>query len=263
MSEENKTQDLTVQTKPGAMSMGFGQRGAELRTLDDAFRIAKAVHMSGFSPLKTVEANFVAIQLGAEIGLPPMASVQSIYVINNRPAMYAEAALAVVEKCGLLEDFDEKIEGAGENRKAVCTVKRKGRKSYTVEFSIADARKAGLFAKNESNWHKYPDRMLRARALGFALKDRFKDALMGLSIAEEIQDITPHAQVVNETMATKKPATLDALEATLEQSKPEPAEITIDEAKQKEFDAAFEKHKKEETKLSKLKKEPEQMGLVP
>lgn len=60
-----------------------------------------------------------------------------------------------------------------------------------------------------------------------------------------------------------KPANLAEFEATLEQSKPEPAEITIDEAKQKEFDAAFEKHKKEETKLSKLKKEPEQMGLVP
>ena len=117
MSEEVKTQELSTQSKSNQVTMGFGQRGAEIRTLDDAFRIAKAMHLSGFSPLKTVEANFIAIQLGAEIGLPPMAAVQSIYAVNNRPAMYAEAALAVVEKSGLLEDFEERMEGAGENRR--------------------------------------------------------------------------------------------------------------------------------------------------
>lgn len=83
------------------------------------------------------------------------------------------------------------------------------------------------------------------------------DKLGDFVIEGESQEIADAKQVEH------KPANLAEFEATLEQSKPEPAEITIDEAKQKEFDAAFEKHKKEETKLSKLKKEPEQMGLVP
>ena len=260
MSEELKTQELSTQSKSNQVTMGFGQRGAEIRTLDDAYRIAKAVHLSGFSPLKTVEANFIAIQLGAEIGLPPMAAVQSIYAVNNRPAMMVSNALAIVEGSGVLADIEEKIDGQGEARKAICKITRKGRQPYVVEYSMADAKKAELL--NKDNWKKFPDRMLKARALGYALRDRFQDKLMGIGFVEELQDITPQVQVVHDVKPST-PTTLDAFEATLEQSKPEPAEITIDEAKQKEFDAAFEKHKKEEIKASKFKKEPEQMGLVP
>ena len=51
MSEEVKTQELSTQSKSNQVTMGFGQRGAEIRTLDDAFRIAKAMHLSGFPPL--------------------------------------------------------------------------------------------------------------------------------------------------------------------------------------------------------------------
>lgn len=60
----------------------------------------------------------------------------------------------------------------------------------------------------------------------------------------------------------QKPENLDQLEAALDK-KPEPVAVKSEAEKQKEFDAAFEKHKKEEIKVSKFKKEPEQMGLVP
>ena len=227
MSEEVKTQELSTQSKSNQVTMGFGQRGAEIRTLDDAFRIAKAVHLSGFSPLKTVEANFIAIQLGAEIGLPPMAAVQSIYAVNNRPAMMVANALAIVEGSGVLADIEEKIDGQGEARKAICKITRKGRQPYVVEYSMADAKKAELL--NKDNWKKFPDRMLKARALGYALRDRFQDKLMGIGFVEELQDITPEVQVVGETKNTPKPTTLSALEATLEKqsetSRPEPTKV--------------------------------------
>jgi len=220
MSEDQKPQELTVpQPKPGAMSMGFGQRGAEIRTLDDAFRIARAVHMSGFSPLKTVEANFIAIQLGAEIGLPPMAAVQSIYAVNNRPGMMVANALAIVESSGALADIEEKIEGQGDARKAVCKITRKGRQPYTVEYSMADARKAELTGKD--NWRKFQDRMLKARALGYALQDRFKDKLMGIGIVEVMHDITSEVEVVSEKTESK-PSNMDQFVEKFATPAPEP-----------------------------------------
>ena len=39
----------------------------------------------------------VAMQLGAEVGLQPMAALQSIAVINGKPSLYGDAALAVVQ----------------------------------------------------------------------------------------------------------------------------------------------------------------------
>ena len=44
-------------------------------------------------------------------------------------------------------------------------------------------------ADNDGSWHKYPDRMLWARALGFAAKDGAADALKGLMVREEMEDM--------------------------------------------------------------------------
>src|SRR5690606_6210149 len=57
-------------------------------------------------------------------------------------------------------------------------------------FSVADAKKAGLWGK-QGPWQQYPKRMLSMRARAFALRDGFADVLRGLGIAEEVQDHQP------------------------------------------------------------------------
>ena len=47
--------------------------------------------------------------------------------------------------------------------------------------------KAGLWAKS-GPWTQYPKRMMQMRARGFALRDKFADALGGLITVEEAQD---------------------------------------------------------------------------
>ena len=77
--------------------------------IEEAIRLAKIMAASGLMPksIETPEAVFVAMQMGAEIGLSPMASVQNIAVINGRPGIYGDAALAIVRSSGLLEEFKE------------------------------------------------------------------------------------------------------------------------------------------------------------
>ena len=48
---------------------------------------------------------------------------------------------------------------------------------------------AGLWGK-QGPWKQYPKRMLQMRARGFAIRDAFPDALRGMYMAEEVQDIT-------------------------------------------------------------------------
>ena len=87
-----------------------------------------------------------------------------------------------------MESHKEWFEGNGDTRKAFCTVKRKGDPEVkSGEFSVADAKKAGLWGKT-GPWTQYSDRMLKMRARGFALRDGFSDVLRGLGIAEEVQD---------------------------------------------------------------------------
>ncbi len=181
---ESETQLARAPVNPA-----FQSRGIVLTSFADAWKMACAVHQSGLAPtgFKSAESVLIAIQMGMEVGLPPMAAVRSIAVINGKPAIYGDAALALVRASGLLEEFEERIEGSGETRTAVCVVKRKGMKPRTTRFSLADAKRAQLTGKT-GPWTQYPERMLQFRARGFALRDEFGDVLQGMTTAEEVAD---------------------------------------------------------------------------
>jgi hypothetical protein len=166
-------------------------RGLALATFDDAFRFAKMVSSSEFAPKDfkgKPESCLLAIQHGSEVGLSPMQSLQSIAVINGRPTIWGDAALALVQSSPVCEYVREYVEGEGDGLVAVCEAKRKGYPAPTVvRFSMADAKRAGLAGK-AGPWTQYPGRMLTLRARGFALRNAFADALRGLITAEEAQD---------------------------------------------------------------------------
>jgi hypothetical protein len=165
--------------------------GLALQSFDDAFRFAKMVAASDFAPKDfkgKPESCLLAIQHGSEVGLSPMQSLQSIAVINGRPTIWGDAALALVQASPVCEYVREYVEGDGDNLTAVCEAKRRGYPAPTVSrFSMADAKRAGLAGKT-GPWSQYPARMLALRARGFALRNAFADALRGLITAEEAQD---------------------------------------------------------------------------
>jgi hypothetical protein len=161
--------------------------------IDEAIRLAKIMASSGLMPkaINTPEAVFVAMQMGAEIGLSPMASVQNIAVINGKPGIYGDAALAVVRACGLLEEFKEWSEG---ERKTPgwtfhCQVKRKGFEAIKGSYSWAEACEAG-FDRVEpvSPWKKWTNRMMQFKARNFVMRDQFADILKGIRTVEENTD---------------------------------------------------------------------------
>ena len=161
----------------------------EITTFAEAERLAKLISESDFAPkdYKGKPGNvLIAMQHGFEIGLKPMQAIQNIAVVNGRPMVYGDAALALViakPECG---SVDEYIDGSIEKNNAVahCNVRR-GNNVIHGEFSIAQAKKAGLWGK-AGPWSQYPERMLQLRARGFALRDSFPDVLKGVYIEGEI-----------------------------------------------------------------------------
>lgn len=191
-----------VQTPKAPIIMGA--TGVQLETMEDAFRFAKCVVESGFAPkgLEKPESVLIAIQHGYELGMKPMAALQNIALINGRPGIYGDAALALVRASGLLESYAQEVTGLADDRKAVVIVKRVGQEPMTSTFSVANAKTANLWGK-QGPWTQYPERMLLFRARGFALRDAFGDVLKGLRTVEELRDIpeepknvTPRAGLV-------------------------------------------------------------------
>lgn len=161
---------------------------------DEMLRMAHAVHASKLAPkdIGSPEAVLVAMQHGMELGLSPMQAVQSVAVINGRPVIFGDAALAIVKGHPECEDVIETFE-RGDNDDALlakCTVQRRGKAPVVRTFSVAQAKKASLWGKS-GPWTQYPQRMLQCRARSWALRDAFPDALKGVGIAEEVRDIQP------------------------------------------------------------------------
>lgn len=165
--------------------------GLALQSFEDAFRFSKLVSGSEFAPKDfrgKPESCLLAIQHGAEVGLSPMQSLQSISVINGRPCLWGDAALALVQSSAVCDFVSETVEGDGDNMVATCQAKRKGyERATTTTFTVSDAKRAGLWGKS-GPWTQYPKRMLQLRARGFALRDAFPDVLRGLVTAEEARD---------------------------------------------------------------------------
>jgi hypothetical protein len=198
------TTEISTNTTPA--------RGLALATFDDAWRFWQMVAKTDFAPKDfkgKPEACLLAGQHGAEVGLTPMQSLQSIAIINGRPTIWGDAALALVQSSAACEYIREYLEGDGDALVAVCEAKRRGYPAPTVvRFSVADAKKAGLWGK-AGPWQQYPTRMLALRARGFALRNAFADALRGLVTAEEAQDYPttqPAADPIAVRQATPQPA---------------------------------------------------------
>ncbi len=179
------------------LALGGEARALIPTSFEGVWRMAEVMAKSGLAPkdLATPEKISVAIFHGLEVGLPPMQAVQSIAVINGRPSIWGDAALGLVRASGLLEKHHERIEGEGDNRVAICVVKRRGEDEKESRYSVSDAKTAKLWGKRGSSgqdtpWITHPERMLKMRARAFALRDNFTDILRGLGIREEMEDVS-------------------------------------------------------------------------
>lgn len=216
---------LTAKTATPPSAVGFGNKGVQLTTMVEAMEFARAVIDSGLAPkdFRTAAQVVVAIQCGAELGIPPMQSLQSIAVINGRPSLWGDAALAIANSSGLVKNVEETITGETEDAVATCTVTRVDGRVTQRSFSWQDALTAGLPGRNPQ-YKSYPRRMLQMRARGFALRDSVPEALRGMVIREEAQDYIGPDNARDVT----PPAACDPIMAALVDAPAEiPAEVEI------------------------------------
>ncbi|AAW62208.1 recombinase RecT [Gluconobacter oxydans] len=160
-------------------------------SFNELMRFSEIAAGSGMVPKDYVgkpAAILIAVQMGSELGLAPMQSMQNIAVINGRPSVWGDALLGLVKASPVCDDVVETLEGDGDKMTAICVAKRKGKSPVEARFSVQDAKDAALWAK-QGPWKQYPKRMLQMRARGFALRDAFPDVLRGLITAEEAGDI--------------------------------------------------------------------------
>lgn len=138
----------------------------------------------------------ICAQYAQEIGLGIIEGLRSIAVINGKPSVYGDGALALCMSSSVCEYIKETpmLDEAGNVYGYICEAKRHGSDAKQARFTYDDAKRAKLATKL-GPWQEYPQRMLQMRARGFALRDAFPDVLKGLITREEAQDYPPEAVI--------------------------------------------------------------------
>ena len=178
--------------KAVAVPIARDERGVVLNTHQEAWDFAGAIVVGSIAPKGMTQADiFSVVQAGAEFGLPPMSALTNFKVINGRAGPMVKCAKAKVMQSGLIEGMiDHEYVGKEFEDDYLCRVtsKRKGHpKAVVTTFSVADAKRAGLWNK-AGPWSSYPKRMCYYRALGFHLDELYPDVMVGFVIAEALED---------------------------------------------------------------------------
>lgn len=124
-----------------------------------------------------------AILYGAEVGLSPLAALQSVYVISGKPSMYARTMQAVVLAAGHELWTDQETDGSV----TVCGIRKGTSHVERSTWTIDRARKAGYTSNKK--YETDPQAMLWARATSTVCRRVAPDALLGMPYSvEELED---------------------------------------------------------------------------
>lgn len=133
----------------------------------------------------------VIILKGRELGIPPMASLSSVFLIKGTPAISAQLMLGLCYRD--VPGFQYEIQENSEKKAKVRMRRNPNAKWEEFEFTIDEAKAAGLpfvSQRGEStNWTKYPKRMLLHRAVSFGCRSVCPDAVLGSYTPEEAEEI--------------------------------------------------------------------------
>ena len=189
----------------------IGPMGIEVSTLEQMWWLSNRIIQSGLAPkdCKNAADLVVRAQYGMSVGLSFMQSIQCVANVNGRPSLWGHQVLGLITASGKCKSWTETVIGTDPTKDdytvRITTERRDMEGVRIVEFSTAEARRAGLM--NKDLYKTYPKDMLRHRAVARAAKQVYADVLSGLSVAEEERDIIDVTSQPAE--ATEAPKTLD------------------------------------------------------
>jgi len=168
--------------------------------VDALSRVSKAMVASGyFTDAKDVAQAFVKVQAGAELGLPPVASMSGIHIVKGKPTLGANLIATLIKND---RRYNYRVVELTDD---VCRIQfyEDGQECGVSEFTADDAKRAGT-----QNMAKFPKNMLFARAISNGAKWYTPGIFGGVTVytAEELGapvdedgDIIdmPHTEPVN------------------------------------------------------------------
>ena len=137
----------------------------------------------------------VAMEMADRTGVPVLAVMQNLNVINGRPSWSAQFLIAAVNRSGRFSPLRFRFEGTeGEDSwgcRAVAVDLGDSEELIGTLVTTGMAKAEGWATKSGSKWKTMPEQMLRYRAAAFWARTHCPELTVGLHTAEEAEDIGP------------------------------------------------------------------------
>jgi hypothetical protein len=156
---------------------------AEVIPFNDLERMASALAKSQLFGVKSVDQAIALMLVAQSEGRHPCSVASEMDVIQGRPALKSQAALARFQNAGGKIQWLKRTE-----EECAAEFMHPAGGTLTVSWTWKRATDAGLTGKN--TWRQFPIQMLSARVVAEGVRAVFPACLNGVYLAEEVSDFS-------------------------------------------------------------------------
>lgn len=158
-------------------------------------RVAKMLSSSSLIPKEyqnNIQNTMIALEMANRIGANPLMVMQNLYIVHGKPSWSSTFIIASINACGKFSPLRYEMSGEGDKYGCIAWAYDKETKERLegpkVTWEMANAE--GWVNKSGSKWKTMPELMFRYRAAAFFGRLYAPELLMGISTADESEDIS-------------------------------------------------------------------------
>ena len=171
-------------------------------SFEEIFKIGKMFASSTLVPQayqgKAMDCT-IAVDMANRMSVSPMMVMQNLYVVRGKPSWSGQACKALVEGSGKFKNVKHVYTGEKGTDSWGCYLQairiEDGEIVKGTEVTIAMAKAEDWVNKNGSKWKTMPELMLAYRASAFFARVHIPNALMGMAVEGEAEDITGKKEI--------------------------------------------------------------------
>lgn len=185
-------------------SLTLQEQGQQLSVLgafanSEQFQMAKqaAEMLASSSMVPTTYQNnpgscFIALNTALRLRMDPLMIMQNLYVVQNRPSWSGQFAIALVNICPKFSAtwFEYRNEEDFQKGVRMCAQLKTGQNVYGTWITPEMVKAEGWGKK----WQTMPEQMYKYRAAAFFARTNCPEALLGLSVEGEAEDMAGKSQ---------------------------------------------------------------------
>lgn len=144
----------------------------------------------------------IAVDMANRMGVSPMMVMQNLYVVKGKPSWSGQACMSMIKGSSEFTNVRPVYTGERNTDTWGCYIqaeyKNTGEVVKGTEVTIQMAKTEGWYGKTGSKWQTIPELMLAYRAAAFFARVYLPNALMGVYVEGEAEDITAQEKTVYE-----------------------------------------------------------------